>query len=226
VNENSALTRTTLPALPALVIGRIDHTRREHIHRTFQHNAYQWLLDLDDIPKQPWFLRPFASFSSCDHLGNPQISIRENVANYLAANGIRLDPSSRILMLANARIFGYVFDPLTVFGVWIQAVISFALWLKFATDMDSAICISFTQTNPELPSRRKCFTFRHFLICREATRCDLGYRPKSYPLPLLCSAMRRLPSLQNFKADQFLRRGGRSCVRSFQNLLCLSAFPF
>ena len=115
MNESSALTRTTLPALPALVIGKIDHTRQERMHRTFHHNAYQWLLDLDDIPKQPWYLRPFASFSSGDHLGNPQISIRENVDNYLSLNDIRLDSSSRVLMLANARIFGHVFDPLTVF---------------------------------------------------------------------------------------------------------------
>jgi DUF1365 family protein len=115
VNENPALTRTTLLALPALVIGKIDHTRREGIHRTFHHNCYQWLLDLDNIPKQPWYLRPFASFSSRDHLGNPQISIKENVANFLSLNGIRLDTSSRVLMLANARILGHVFDPLTVF---------------------------------------------------------------------------------------------------------------
>jgi DUF1365 family protein len=115
VNESPAVTRTTLPTLPALVIGKIDHTRREGIHRTFRHNAYQWLIDLDDIPKQRWYLRPFASFSSRDHLGNPQISIRKNVENYLSLNGIRLDTSSKVLMLANARILGHVFDPLTVF---------------------------------------------------------------------------------------------------------------
>jgi DUF1365 family protein len=115
VNENSALIRITLPALPALVVGKIDHARREAIRRTFRHNAYQWLIDLDQIPEQPWYLRPFASFSSGDHLGNPQISIRENVEKYLSLNGIRLNASCRVLMLANARIFGHVFDPLTVF---------------------------------------------------------------------------------------------------------------
>lgn len=63
----------------------------------------------------PWYLRAFTSFSAHDHLGDPKQSIKENVKHYLEVNQIKLDPSSRILMLANARILGYTFDPLSVF---------------------------------------------------------------------------------------------------------------
>ena len=104
-----------LPNTPALVTGYVRHTRRERLKRKFQHKTYQWLVDLDSIPRQPWYLRPFTSFSAHDHLGDPELSIKENIEYYLAVNNINLGPQSRILMLANARILGYTFDPLSVF---------------------------------------------------------------------------------------------------------------
>lgn len=112
---NPSSPEATLPWTPALVVGWVRHTRREKLNRTFQHKTYQWLVDLDVIPSQPWYLKPFTSFSSKDHLGDPTRSIKENVENFLALNNVVLHPSSKILMLANARIFGYTFDPLSVF---------------------------------------------------------------------------------------------------------------
>ena len=104
-----------LPALPALVVGRVAHHRPAPLRHAFRHRAYLWLIDLDAVPRQPWYLRPFAGFSAADHLGDPGGTIRDNVQNYLAANGIRLGSGGRMLMLANARVLGHVFDPLTVF---------------------------------------------------------------------------------------------------------------
>ena len=108
-------TQQPLPTLPALVAGHVTHHRSERMRREFRHGVYQWLVDLDAIPEQPWYLRPFASFSSSDHLGDPARSITANVKHYLALNGITLGESGRILMLANARVLGHVFDPLSVF---------------------------------------------------------------------------------------------------------------
>ena len=105
----------TLPTLPAIVTGHVVHGRRETFRRTFRHGVYQWLVDLDALPEQPWYLRPFASFSAADHLGDPAQSLRTNVEGYLSLNGIKLGESSRIVMLANARVLGHVFDPLSVF---------------------------------------------------------------------------------------------------------------
>lgn len=104
-----------LPALPALVSGQVTHHRAGPRRRAFRHNVYQWLVDLDALPEQSWYLRPFASFSAGDHLGDPTRSIKANVEGYLSLNGIRLGASSRIVMLANARVLGHVFDPLSVF---------------------------------------------------------------------------------------------------------------
>ena len=66
-------------------------------------------------PTQPWYLAPFAGFRAADHLGDPDRSIKANVEHYLALNGIELGAVGRIVMLANARVLGHVFDPLIVF---------------------------------------------------------------------------------------------------------------
>jgi DUF1365 family protein len=104
-----------LPELPALVVGQVTHVRPGPVRHAFRHRVYQWLVDLDDVPRQPWYLRAFARFSSADHLGDPRLPIKRNIENYLARSGIRLGDGGRVLMLAGARVLGYVFDPLSVF---------------------------------------------------------------------------------------------------------------
>ncbi len=106
---------TWLPALPALVAGWVTHRRSGPVRHAFRHRVYQWLIDLDSVPRQPAFLRPFASFSSEDHLGDPRLTIKANVENYLARDGISLGDGGRVIMLASARVLGHVFDPLSVF---------------------------------------------------------------------------------------------------------------
>ena len=108
-------TLPALPPLPALVDGTVSHTRKGPLRHDFRHRAYQWLVDLADIPEQSWYLKGFASFHAEDHIGDPDRPIKANIETYLAANGIDLGPRGRILMLANARVLGHVFDPLTVF---------------------------------------------------------------------------------------------------------------
>ncbi|HEY1003134.1 MAG TPA: DUF1365 domain-containing protein, partial [Streptosporangiaceae bacterium] len=111
----SAPVRPQLPQLPALVVGQVTHRRPGPVRRAFRHRVYQWLVDLDSLPRQPWHLRAFAHFSSADHLGDPGLPIKGNIENYLALGGIGLGDRGRVLMLASARVLGHVFDPLSVF---------------------------------------------------------------------------------------------------------------
>lgn len=108
-----------LPALPAIVDGVVAHRRRGPVHHEFRHRVYQWLVDLDALPRPPWYLRPVARFDARDHLGGtrPQASrhIKANVERFLVQRGVDLGPGARVVMLANARVFGHVFDPLSVF---------------------------------------------------------------------------------------------------------------
>ena len=103
------------PSLPALVAGHVTHQRTSPIRHGFRHPTYQWLVDLDALPVLPRWLRPVASFRSADHLGVPERSIRANVEHFLRLHDIDLGAGGRIVMLANARSLGHVFNPLSVF---------------------------------------------------------------------------------------------------------------
>jgi DUF1365 family protein len=98
----------------ALYDVEVAHTRRERIDYAFRHRVFLWLVDLDDLPRLPWWLRPFARFEARDHVGVPSRSIRRNLDAYLACHGVDL-AGGRVLMLANARSLGHVFNPLTVY---------------------------------------------------------------------------------------------------------------
>jgi uncharacterized protein len=109
------MTSRSLPPLPALVQGQVSHRRSGRVRHGFRHSVYQWLVDLDEVPEQPWYLKPFAGFNAADHLGDARLPIKANVENFLSLNGIRLGAGGRVVMLANARVLGHVFDPLSVF---------------------------------------------------------------------------------------------------------------
>jgi hypothetical protein len=110
-----------LPQLPALVVGQVTHRRPGPVRHDFRHRVYQWLVDLDSLPRQPRHLRAFGHFSSADHLGDSSLPIKANIENYLALCGIRLGDQGRVLMLANARVLGHVFNPLSVFWCYDSA---------------------------------------------------------------------------------------------------------
>jgi uncharacterized protein len=115
-------TTADLPTLPAIVEGHVAHRRRGAVPHAFRHAVYQWLVDLDALPTMPWYLRPFARFEARDHLGgrtddpgDPAGDIKSSVLRQLADRDVHLGAGARIVMLANARVLGHVFDPLTVF---------------------------------------------------------------------------------------------------------------
>jgi uncharacterized protein len=98
----------------ALYPCQITHARAHPMRRVFRYRSYLWLADLDDLPQVPRPLHPFARFQARDHLGGGGGSLRAGVDAYLARQGISL-AGGRVLMLGHARVFGYVFNPLTVF---------------------------------------------------------------------------------------------------------------
>ena len=109
------------PEVPALVVGHVSHTRELPLRHAFRHRSYHWLIDVDDPPRLPLWLRPLAGFRVDDHLdgGASGGGVRGDLGVFLAGHGVDLAPTDRVLMLANARVLGHVFDPLTVF--WVQS---------------------------------------------------------------------------------------------------------
>jgi DUF1365 family protein len=88
----------------------ISHARSAPLRNVFRYRGYLWLVDLDHLPRVPWLAR----FRARDHLGDPRASIRANLEAFLAARGVDLG-GGRVTMLAQARVLGYVFNPLTVY---------------------------------------------------------------------------------------------------------------
>ena len=92
----------------------IAHVRRTPLRNAFTYRSYSWYVDVDHLPRLPRLLRPLAGFRVEDDLGDPGGTLRGNVESYLATQGIKRD-GGRITMLASARVFGHVFNPLSVF---------------------------------------------------------------------------------------------------------------
>jgi uncharacterized protein len=91
------------------------------VRNLFRYGVYMWLVDLDELDaldRRLWAFgsdrRGVTTIRSRDHLGDPSRSIRENVDAYLRLHGIDLD-GGRVRLLTNARVLGYVFNPLSVF---------------------------------------------------------------------------------------------------------------
>jgi DUF1365 family protein len=98
----------------ALYECRITHVRTAPVRNQFTYRSYQWLVDLDHLPRPGLGLGLLAGFRARDHLGDPGRSIRANLDGFLATRGVDLR-GGQVLMLAHARVLGYVFNPLTVY---------------------------------------------------------------------------------------------------------------
>ncbi|MGW0121860.1 DUF1365 domain-containing protein [Streptomyces sp. NPDC003327] len=107
----AAFTSVEAPALYDCVI---THVRRTPLHHTLRHDTYLWCVDLDHLPVLPRPLRPLARFDARDHFDGTAGSLRAGLDAFLAAHNIDLG-GGRVVMLAHARVFGYVFNPLSVY---------------------------------------------------------------------------------------------------------------
>ena len=100
---------------PALYRTTVTHVRRAPVHHRFSYRGYCWYVDVDALPRPPWWLRPFARFDPRDHLsGAEHDTLRQRVDAYLTAQGLPL-PGGRITALLQARVLGYVFNPLSLY---------------------------------------------------------------------------------------------------------------
>lgn len=107
--------RTPPAQTPALYRTRVTHLRRSPVHHYFEHSGYCWYVDLDELPRLPRWLQPFARFEGDDHFtGEPGDSLRRRVESFLAERDIDL-AGGRITALLQARVLGYVYNPLSLF---------------------------------------------------------------------------------------------------------------
>jgi len=108
------VTSRSLAPGAALYETRIIHARTAPLRNVFSYRSYQWLVDLDHLPRLGPVLKLLAGFDARDHLGDPQRTIKQNLERFLEQSNVDL-AGGRVMMLANARVLGYVFNPLTVY---------------------------------------------------------------------------------------------------------------
>lgn len=100
---------------PALYRTQITHIRRAPVRHRFTYRGYSWYVDLDRMPKLPRWLRPFARFEVGDHFtGEPKDSLRQRVDAFLRSHDVDLG-GGKITALLQARVLGYVFNPLSLY---------------------------------------------------------------------------------------------------------------
>lgn len=88
----------------------ISHTRRGPLRNRFVHRSHWQVVDLDRLPDHG----PLGRFEARDHLGDPELSIRENLAAFLKRHDIDL-ADARVLMAAQPRALGFSFNPISVY---------------------------------------------------------------------------------------------------------------
>ena len=103
---------------PRSTAPRSRHSRQAPVRHSFEYRSYSWYVDVDDLPRLPWWLRPFARFRASDHFSDTraatQGSLRDRLSAFFADRNLP-PPEGRITALLQPRVFGYVFNPLSVF---------------------------------------------------------------------------------------------------------------
>ncbi len=117
------LHQTILSRLPAIVRGRVQHRRFTPIDHKLGFTTYEWIVDVDNLPKAS----RFASFLPSDHFGGNAPTLRAAIEFFAKAHGENINSGDRLVMLASARSLGYVFNPLSVY--WCIAADGSVRWV-------------------------------------------------------------------------------------------------
>ncbi|MEX2551129.1 MAG: DUF1365 domain-containing protein [Nitriliruptoraceae bacterium] len=102
-----------------LYVGWVRHRRDAEVARTFRYRTFHALLDVDELPSLEREVRGFGyrrtapvRFQDRDHLGTADLPVRAKLAHWLAEQGTEL-PDGPVRVLANLRVLGHVFDPVS-----------------------------------------------------------------------------------------------------------------
>ncbi|MCJ8507723.1 DUF1365 domain-containing protein [Rhizobium lemnae] len=105
----------------AIYAGNVIHARHRPKTHRLRYSVFSLLLDLDELPLLDRSLKLFGhnrralfSFYDQDHGNGERNGLRAWAENHLRMAGIETFPA-RIRVLCYPRIFGYVFNPLTVY---------------------------------------------------------------------------------------------------------------
>jgi DUF1365 family protein len=93
---------------PSLYEGVVTHIRRSPVAHRFHHRVAYWLVDYDDLPQPRHWARFCGQVRKKDHL---------DIRSLLAEREIQ---ANSITMFTGSSLFGYGFDPITVY--WCSSI--------------------------------------------------------------------------------------------------------
>ena len=105
----------------------MHHRFAPKVHH-FQHDIFLFYLDLDelDMLAKKIFLfghnrKNLYSFRDADHEPAGENPLKERILDFLRRNGIDLGPFGRVMLLTLPRVFGYVFNPISIYYCFDEA---------------------------------------------------------------------------------------------------------
>ena len=105
----------TATVTPALYPTRVTHLHRSPVEHFAEHRSYSWYVDVDELPRLSWWVRPFARFEAADHFDGPaEATLRQRVDAVLARHGVFI-PGGRVTALLMPRVLGRAYSPLSLF---------------------------------------------------------------------------------------------------------------
>jgi DUF1365 family protein len=106
----------------ALYTGSIVHARATPAENVFRYPLSFFVLDLDELPELERRLRLFSvnrrnvvTLQDRDHFDDDGRSVKEKAIAFARAGGVDLPDDARVLMLAQLRVLGYVFNPVSFY---------------------------------------------------------------------------------------------------------------
>ena len=100
---------------PQIYRTTVRHVRRTPWRRELLHRSSLWLADLDELPAtRGWRAFWHGSIQARDHLGDPDLSVRANLARFLARHGVDLG-TGKVLVAAHPRALGFCFNPISLY---------------------------------------------------------------------------------------------------------------
>ena len=151
----------------------VFHRRLAPLRNEFLYRVFYLLIDLDELGEIDRSLQLLKinraglySFRESDHINHGAISARDNITHYLQSQGIT-EAIGRILLLTLPRIFGYIFNPISIYfcydtgGALLTSVAevgnTFGEWKPYLVPLDS---LDLSATNAPLHAR----LVKHFYV--------------------------------------------------------------
>jgi DUF1365 family protein len=99
----------------------MHHRFTPKVHH-FQHDIFMFYLDLDELDLVAKKILLFShnrknlcSFRDADHEPAGENPLKERILDFLRRNGIDLGSFGRVMLLTLPRVFGYVFNPISIY---------------------------------------------------------------------------------------------------------------